>query len=357
MEPGESWGYRARGIDPLVEVRVERLGTKKPSRALVAFVDESFEGKQEWVPPARLKVPWDEAGEYQAREARWKRVASAGPPREDPRNFAASEILDEFLDEELGYIEYREGDAIVLTSPEQLAKLLDLQVEQLTDYPETFTEDEMVIAPWPATELVAKKLAMKHAGKILERVGKEEREARHQSVYGRPSTYPGGSGDISPEICAEVDQEFSAPTREVLRSWCGAENVDRFEELIALRKEIGRVGDVAQKTIDALRANGQETLASKFQRELGTPVKELRAQDEGPELQRSHLPRGCRALIPRGMKGSTSSSVTSTGSSKARSAGCRRGSAASASSRVQAAHSPVRRAWSLSSVSDATWSI
>lgn len=47
MEPGESWGYRARGVDPLVEVRVLRHGDKRPSRVLIAFVDDAFEGKTE----------------------------------------------------------------------------------------------------------------------------------------------------------------------------------------------------------------------------------------------------------------------------------------------------------------------
>jgi hypothetical protein len=58
VEPGERWAYRARQVDELVEVRVLRLGTQKPARVLVRFVDDAFEGREEWVPPARLKVPW-----------------------------------------------------------------------------------------------------------------------------------------------------------------------------------------------------------------------------------------------------------------------------------------------------------
>lgn len=47
MEPGESWAYRARGIDPLVEVRVVREGSQKPARVLVHFVAAEFEGREE----------------------------------------------------------------------------------------------------------------------------------------------------------------------------------------------------------------------------------------------------------------------------------------------------------------------
>ncbi|MFZ2624720.1 MAG: hypothetical protein WAX29_05695 [Propionibacterium sp.] len=58
MEIGEHWGYRKRGTDPLVEVEILKIGTQKPARTLVGFVAEKFEGRQEWIPPSRLKVLW-----------------------------------------------------------------------------------------------------------------------------------------------------------------------------------------------------------------------------------------------------------------------------------------------------------
>lgn len=276
MEPGESWAYRARGIDPLVEVHVVRQGVQKPARVLVRFVGDEFEGKEEWVPPARLKVLWSEAAEYQAREQRWSRVSSAGPDSEDPRHYAAGEILDEFLDSGLATFNYREGSSITIRLPDALAAKLGLRVEQFIDYPEAFIEDGAVIAPWPATELVARTVAEQNAKKILHRVKGEEKKAQFEAIHGRQRF--GGRPDdfVSPEIAEEVDQEFSAPVREVLRSWCGVENLERFEELAELRKEIRRVGDVAQRAISALRAHGQETLASELESDLGTPVEMLR---------------------------------------------------------------------------------
>jgi len=50
---GESWAYRARQVDYAVAVEVMKLGTQRPARVLVRFVDERFEGRQEWAPPAR----------------------------------------------------------------------------------------------------------------------------------------------------------------------------------------------------------------------------------------------------------------------------------------------------------------
>lgn len=276
MGPGESWGYRARARDPLVEVRVLRLGTSKPPRVLVVFVDDVFEGKEEWVSPARLKVLWSEAEEFQASEVRWNRLASVGPAQDDPRGDAASEILDKYLDEEIATVNYRGGTALCLKDPKLLAEQLGLQVEQLTSFPEAFTEGGCAISPWPAAELVAKALARRNADQILRRVAREEQQARYDSIYGRPYPRSGVPRRISAEICAEVDRESGAPLREVLRSWCGADNVDRFDELIALHQEIQRVGDVAQRMIDAMKANGEDVLASEFQRELDTPGEEPR---------------------------------------------------------------------------------
>lgn len=276
MEPGESWAYRARGVDPLVEVRVVRQGAQKPARVLVRFVADEFEGKEEWVPPARLKVLWSQAAEFQAREERWARMCAVGPGQEDPRDYAASEIFDEYVDSELATINYRDGDSITIKHPEVLAARLGLRVEQLTDYPEAFIEDGAVVAPWPATELVARTVAEQNAEKVLQRVQAEEKKARYAAIHGEHLSRGRRDDYISPEISEEVDREFSGPIREVLRSWCGSENVERFDELVELRKEIKRVGDVAQSAINALRAHGHPALASQLELELGTPVGMLR---------------------------------------------------------------------------------
>lgn len=44
---------------------------KKPARVLVRFEDPAEEGHEEWIPLARLKVRWENADAFRAREARW----------------------------------------------------------------------------------------------------------------------------------------------------------------------------------------------------------------------------------------------------------------------------------------------
>jgi hypothetical protein len=58
---------------------------------------------------------------------------------------------------------------------------------------------------------------------------------------------------IRPESIRELDAEHYRPVRELLRAWCGETAVARFDELEELRKEIKRVGDVAEEAIGVLR--------------------------------------------------------------------------------------------------------
>src|SRR5947209_2897797 len=95
---GESWAYRARFVDALVEITVVRIGVRKPARVLVRFVDDTFEGLQEWVPPSRLKVPWLQVTEYIARERRWQAVTEASLLARTAADYASSYVFSELID-------------------------------------------------------------------------------------------------------------------------------------------------------------------------------------------------------------------------------------------------------------------
>ena len=74
---GQEWAYRAGAKQPLARVRVTKLGARKPARAKVYFVDDRFEGREEWVPPLRLKAPWGQAEHWQGREDKFAAVEAA----------------------------------------------------------------------------------------------------------------------------------------------------------------------------------------------------------------------------------------------------------------------------------------
>ena len=58
--------------------------------------------------------------------------------------------------------------------------------------------------------------------------------------------------------------------------WCGDEAGARWDELVELRKEIRRVGEIAERAIAALRSARQHSIAGLLENELGQTVEMLR---------------------------------------------------------------------------------
>lgn len=196
-------------------------------------------------------------------------------------------------------IGYRHGGAISIVQPQVLAYQLDLQIEQLTGHPDSFVEDGVVIAPWEITELVVRTAAERSPELIMQCVWEGERKARYEAIYGHYlSTSRGKELHVSPEHSIEFDNGYLKPGRELLRSWCGVEAVERFDELVELRKEIKRVGNVAQSAMVALRAAGHASQASQLEREWhsrgGAPRRPDRQLRRPTTLRAADAGRSCR---------------------------------------------------------------
>ena len=154
MDPGELWAYRARQTDPLVEVQVLRVGTKRPARVLVRFVADESEGREEWVPPNRLKVLWDQAEGFRAREERWARVSSFGPDRQDAVWDAADHVVRLAFGDEVLF-PYDDGGVLQIEDPTGVAASLGLELSHLVSHPASFSDGRALVVPWPVTELLA----------------------------------------------------------------------------------------------------------------------------------------------------------------------------------------------------------
>ena len=276
-QPAERWAYRARRIDDLVEVEVVKTGTQRPARVQVRFVEERFEGRQEWVPPARLKVRWSAVGEFLHREALWDRIAELGIG-EDPRRSAAEQVFDTLIDSAIARMEYNNSGCAWVIDSGRLAAVTALDPALWLTCAEAFHDGPELVVPWPITEKIAQSAAERQPNPLLEIVERDEAEARREAVHGR--YYPGRGSrpgfSVSAESCIRGDNEYGKPVREVLRRWCGADATERFDELVALRAEIRRVGLVAEEAIAALRDSGQKRDAERLAHALGIPVQALR---------------------------------------------------------------------------------
>jgi hypothetical protein len=266
---GEFWAYRVRQQDLLVQVAVVRFGVKKPQRILVRFVDDEFEGRQDWVPPARLKVPWSGVDEYLARERRWDEVSRASIDASNADELAASIVFDLLIPDDLADLGWNSTRGIVkIHDVSGLAGLLEVAPAAFRDKV-SFEEAGDLISPWTVTVAVAVRTAEREPYKVLRYVEKEEADARREATYGRWHARRGREDDwIEPEVCQSVDEEHGQPIRTILRDWCGADAVDLRAEIATLRIEASSVGKVAQEAIELLRRHDHTRDANDLDRKL-----------------------------------------------------------------------------------------
>lgn len=258
-----------------------KIGTTRPARVLVRFLGEEFEGRDEWVPPARLKVPWTEVEEFVLREARWSAVIDASSHvRDAPEDYAASLVFDELIDPALATHGYgRTAGVVRIHDLERLARFLDVPPEGLRDDRLAFVEEGALVAPWSATERIARRAARRNPEPLLRHIDREESQQRQKMMHGewyRASRH-GSERFMEPEFFAEADEQpYHRPYRELVRTWCGVEAVERRDELIELRKEVSRLGRLIQDAVVVLRDAGQTEHAARIQRDLGITIDELR---------------------------------------------------------------------------------
>ncbi|MCA1645599.1 MAG: hypothetical protein LC797_09090 [Chloroflexi bacterium] len=281
VDIGETWAYRARNVDQLVEVLVLRIGTNKPARVMVRFVADEFEGREEWVPPARLKVPWCGVAHFAAREHRWAAVTDASCISDTAEDYATGAVFDALIDKSLASIGYG-GHAGVTTiqDVDGLTRFLDVDPGQLLTDPLSFVELGALVVPWSITQLIAQRAAEREPDRILRDVEKNEADHERDTTYGK--TYPASrkkpAWRVDAEHYVEMENEpYNRPCWDLLRRWCGVEAATRRDELLELRREVARLGNLTLQAIATLRAAGQTREADRIERELGVTVEDLRA--------------------------------------------------------------------------------
>lgn len=269
---GQRWVYRKGARDQATCVEVRRLGASRPPRVRVRFLDDSDEGREEWVPPGRLKTAWEHVDEWQAREDRWAAAQDLSEAAVDSfEETAAGWVFDTLYDWNTARRLHGRNDGIVMIQDvDRVTADLGSQAPLLED-PAVFTDDDVLIAPWPVTYELARTLACTFADRLLPELDNEDRAGESESRWG----WLDGSHYVSPEVCAQVEEEYR-PARALVREWCGAEARQRQDELIALREEVMRLGGLIERAITALRQAGADENAHQLELELGVPVEVLR---------------------------------------------------------------------------------
>ena len=91
----------------------------------------------------------------------------------------------------------------------------------------------------------------------------------------------------TPEDCAELDVHWQ-PGHDLVREWCGAEAVNRHDEIQELRDEVLRLSKILDRAIRELAWAGKASIAAKIGRQLGYSLETARAsRDFGHPGRRS----------------------------------------------------------------------
>lgn len=281
VETGQQWAYRKGAQGEVACVDVIRVGSSRPARVRVRFVGDDHEGREDWVPPGRLQVRWEQVDSWKATEDQWAAVRDiSANMRDTPEEDAAGWIFDMLQDWNYAHRLWgRNSGILVVTDVDRLITDLGIDRDLLIDDPVGFKDDDgSLVLPWRVTLSVAQALARKYADRLVSEMDKEEREVDQQCRWG----YMSGSTYISAEICTETEEEYK-PMRKLVRDWCGCDAQERQDELHALRKEVARLGQLIERAITHLDQSGHTHAARDFERDLGIPIDVLRRANQAAQ--------------------------------------------------------------------------
>ena len=277
MNAGEAWAYRARTADPLVEVKIVRIGSRRPARILARFVAPEFEGREDWIPPARLKVPWTQAAEFTARERRWTAIGNVAQIDRTPEHHASSWVFSELIDPSLASTDANKHAGVSrIHDVAGLCEALGEPPGRLREGPLSFVEDGHLIVPWPTTEFIAQTVVRRNPDLVLRHVTAEQtaysRKMTHGVFFPATQLDRGGHADGG-YYARKLDDPQNRPCWQLLRRWCGANAVERHDELEELRREVTRLSDLVQTAVEDLRAAGRRREAQLLAAALRSTVR------------------------------------------------------------------------------------
>lgn len=253
MNIGEVWAYRSTLQGRFHPVRILDLGTK----ARVEFEEPKYEGERRWVPRTRLVVIWADVESHVAIEQQWRNV---GADAVDKNEFRAAEVaFGELIPEQLADLRYDGYKGVAdVTDIGALSVFVSLPVEQLSTRPAFVDQDGWHI-PWGTTLAVARTATAMYPDKIFAYIDGLRSKFRSPLILGEDAEniVTGEEYRRSPQKVQEMYAKWDAPIISILHAWIGTDRVVERTDLDGLRRELTRVGDVANRAISALQARSK----------------------------------------------------------------------------------------------------
>ncbi|MFI8517730.1 PE-PGRS family protein [Streptomyces sp. NPDC085481] len=280
MEMGEHWAYRARPKElgsAVRRVEVVRVGGSGRTGWLhVRFLEGDDAGLQEWVNPSSLVARWEDAEAFRADDASELALAEASRHVRGSADFEAARMV-------LGFVRPKSklrlrrsvADAGILEMGrlDDSAPVVGVDPAELRGDPMVYeNRDGMCLAGWPVTERIARHVAGGLADDILPEVDRKQQAIAEERTQSSWYSY-------SRRDDRKLDGE--AAVLRTVREWCGQDKAERYDELVALRAEVIRLGQLVERAAKALRDRGHGVIASTIERDLGVHISSL-----GPDVRR-----------------------------------------------------------------------
>ncbi|MGW6506474.1 PE-PGRS family protein [Streptomyces niveus] len=274
MEIGEHWAYRARPKElgsVVRQVEIVRVGGPGRSSWIhVRFLDGDDAGLQEWVNPSSLVSPWADVDVFRADDAGELVLAEASRHMRGSTDFEAARMI-------LGFVRPKnrlrlrrtvaDAGVLELSRIDETAPLIGVDAAELRGDAMVYENRHgMCLAGWPVTERIAREVAGRLADEILPEVDRKQQAIEQERAESSWYSY-------SRRDDRKLDAE-AAVLRSV-RAWCGEDKADRYDELVALRAEVIRLGELVEKAVKALRDRGHGVIASTIERDLGVHISSL----------------------------------------------------------------------------------
>ncbi|MER7038043.1 PE-PGRS family protein [Streptomyces microflavus] len=275
MEMGEHWAYRVRPKElgsAVRQVEIVRVGGPGRTGGVhVRFLEGDAAGLQEWVNPTCLVTPWAKAGEFHADDAAELALAEASRHVRGSTEFEAARLILGFVRPK-SRLRLRRGvqDAGILDMGrlDETVPLIGMDSAKLRDDPMVYeNRDGQCLAGWPVTERLARHVADRLADVILPEVDRKQQSLEQERA--QSSWYSSYSRRDDRKLDAE------AAVLKTVRVWCGVDKSERYDELVALRAEVIRLGQLVERAVTTLRDRGHGFIASTIERELGVHISSL----------------------------------------------------------------------------------
>ncbi|MER8096498.1 PE-PGRS family protein [Streptomyces goshikiensis] len=279
MEIGECWAYRAKPKElggALRQVEIVRVGASGRSGIHVRFRDGDEAGLQEWVNAGCLLVLWADVDAFRADDTAELALAEASREVRGSAEFEAARMILGFVRPK-GRLRLRKAVAdagvLELGHLDETAPLVSMDPADLRGDGKVHEDrNGLCLVGWPVAERIARQVAQRLAEEVLPEVDRRQQAVDEERA--RPSWHSYHRRDDR-----KLDAEAAA--LRTVREWCGEEKAERYDELVALRAEVLRLGELVEQAVKALRDRGHGVIASTIERGLGVHISSL-----GPDVRR-----------------------------------------------------------------------